>query len=96
MDEKKGMTRRLNGRRLLSNPRSAREALRAGFQSLPAVTVEHLFRRIPPVNSTPNAEPPVVEQYAEASGSRLALNSGAPFAGYTILRQLGAGHQVAG
>ena len=92
MDEYKRTTRRIDtGRRRLSNPRLARAAVRAGFQSIPSATVAHLFRRIPPVNSTPNAEPPAVEQHAEASGSRLALTSGAPFAGYTILRQLGAG-----
>jgi serine/threonine-protein kinase len=68
----------------------AREALRAGFESIPSATVAHLFRRIPPVSSTPNAEPASVPP-AEVSGSRLALSSGAPFAGYTILRQLGAG-----
>ncbi len=87
MDEHRGTTRRLDaGRRLLSNPRSAREVLRAGFNSLPPGTVAHLFRRIPPVSSAPNAEP-----RSEASGSRLAVNNGTPFAGYTILRQLGAG-----
>ncbi|OJZ71704.1 nuclease PIN [Mycobacterium paraffinicum] len=88
MDEDKGATRRIGaGRRLLSNPREARAALRAGFQSLPAVTIAHLFRRIPPVSSTPNAEPAPVE----ADGARLSISSGAPFAGYTVLRQLGAG-----
>ena len=87
-DEHKGTTRRIDaGRRLLSNPRLAREALRTGFHSLPSATVAHLLRRVPPVSSTPNAEPPAVE----VSGSRLALSSGAPFDGYTILRQLGAG-----
>ncbi|ORW28677.1 serine/threonine-protein kinase [Mycobacterium palustre] len=87
-DEQKGTTRRIDtGRRLLSNPRLA---FRAGFQSLPSATVAHLFRRVPPVHSAPNAEPPA-EHPAEVSGSRLALSSGAPFAGYTILRQLGAG-----
>ncbi|BBZ52819.1 serine/threonine protein kinase [Mycobacterium heidelbergense] len=93
MDDHRGTTRRLDaGRRLLSNPRLAREALRAGFHSLPSATVAHLFRRIPPVNSTPNAEPAAaVEHRDEASGSRLALSGGASFAGYTILRQLGAG-----
>jgi serine/threonine-protein kinase len=92
MDENKRTTRRIDtGRRRLSNPRFARGARRAGFQSLPSATVAHLFRRIPPVNSTPNAAPPAVEHPAEASGSRLALSGGAPFAGYTILRQLGAG-----
>ncbi|OBK49444.1 serine/threonine-protein kinase [Mycobacterium sp. 1081908.1] len=91
-DEHKGTTRRIDaGRRLLSNPRLAREALRAGLHSGPSATVAHLFRRIPPVASTPNAEPPAPEVSPEVSGSRLALSSGAAFAGYTILRQLGAG-----
>jgi serine/threonine protein kinase, bacterial len=92
MDEHRWRTRRLTaGRRLLSNPGLAREALRAGFQSLPSATVAHPFRRIPPVSSTPNAEPSAGEHNVEASGSRLALSGGAKFAGYTILRQLGAG-----
>ena len=95
MDELKRPTRRLgSGRRLLTNPRLAREALRAGFQSLPSATVAHLFRRVPPVNSTPNVEPrqgPADEQRSEASGSRLAMANGVCFAGYTILRPLGAG-----
>ncbi|OBI16688.1 nuclease PIN [Mycobacterium sp. E2327] len=95
-DDHKGTTRRIDaGRRLLSNPRLAREALRAGFNSGPSATVAHLFRRIPPVTSTPNAEPPALEvavvSRPEPSASRLALSSGAAFAGYTILRQLGAG-----
>ena len=95
MDELKRPTRRLgSGRRLLTNPRLAREALRAGFQSLPSATVAHLFRRVPPVNSAPNVETPqgpADEQRSEASGSRLAMANGASFAGYTILRPLGAG-----
>ena len=92
MDEHKGTTRRIGaGRRLLSNPRDARAALRAGFHSLPAVTISHLFRRIPPVSSTPSAEPEAARRPGEADGSRLSISSGAPFAGYTILRQLGAG-----
>ena len=92
MEEHKRTTRRLDGgRRLLSNPRQAREAPRAGFQSLPAVTISHLFRHIQPVSSTPNAEPEAAQDHSEASGSRHAMNSGAPFAGYTILRHLGAG-----
>ena len=92
MDEHRGTTGRIGaGRRLLSNPGQAREALRAGFHSLPSVTIAHLFRRIPPVSSTPNAEPEAAQQHSEASGSGLAINNGAPFAGYTILRQLGVG-----
>ncbi len=91
-NDHRGTTRRLDvGRRLLSNPRAAREALRAGFNSLPSATVAHLLRRIPPVSSTPNAEPEAVPQQSEVSGSRLAVTNGSPFAGYTILRQLGAG-----
>jgi serine/threonine protein kinase, bacterial len=90
MDELKRPTRRLgSGRRLLTNPRQAGAALRAGFHS---ATVAHLFRRVPP--ATPNApnpsipEPPVAEQ---VGGSRPAMANGANFAGYTILRPLGAG-----
>jgi serine/threonine-protein kinase len=61
-DEHRGTTRRIDaGRRLLSNPRLAREALRTGFHSLPSATVAHLLRRVPPVSSAPNAEPPAVE-----------------------------------
>jgi serine/threonine-protein kinase len=92
MDEHKGTTRRIDaGRRLLSNPRLAREAIRAGFDSLPSAPFAHLLGRIPPVSSNPNAEPSAIEDHGQASGSRLALSGGAKFAGYTILRQLGAG-----
>src|SRR5271166_4527868 len=92
MDELRGSTRRLDARRRqLSNPRLARAAARAGFQPLPSATVAHFFRRVPPVSSSPNAEPPKFspERRDELSGSR--LGRGAPFAGYTILRPLGAG-----
>ncbi|OBH23844.1 nuclease PIN [Mycobacterium sp. E342] len=92
MDEDNGTTRRIGaGRRLLSSPRQARAALRAGFQSVPAVTISHLFRRIPPVASTPSAEAEAAPHAGQADGSRLSIDGGAPFAGYTILRQLGAG-----
>ncbi len=92
MDRHGGTTRRLDaGRGLLSGPRQAREALRAGFHSLPSVTFAHLLRRVPPVSSGPNADPAAAQPHGEVSGSRFAMNSGAPFAGYTILRQLGAG-----
>jgi serine/threonine-protein kinase len=94
MDELKRPTRRLgSGRRRLSNPRLAGQALRAGFQALPSATAAHLFRHVPPVNSTPNAEPSEAPAYegSEVSGSRLAMANGASFAGYTILRPLGAG-----
>ncbi|OBK51834.1 serine/threonine-protein kinase [Mycobacterium kubicae] len=97
MDDQSGGTRRLNsGRRLLSNPGLARAALRAGFQSLPSATVAHFLRRVPPVNSTPNAEvPPVPASPAkperEGSTPRLEMDRGACIAGYTILRRLGAG-----
>src|SRR5271163_2079885 len=88
MDERKGTTRRLDGRRqLLSNPR---RALRAGFQSLPSATAQ-LLRPVPRVNSTPNASSVAAEQLSAAGGSHPAMGSGAKFAGYTILRPLGAG-----
>src|SRR5271170_4348134 len=93
MDERKGTTRRLDGRRrLLSNPRVARQAVRSGFQSLPSATV-HLMRRVPPVGSTPNADSSEEhpEDRGETTGPRPSIASGAPFAGYTILRPLGAG-----
>ncbi|OBH21066.1 serine/threonine-protein kinase [Mycobacterium sp. E3247] len=92
MDEDKGATRRIGaGRRLLSNPRQARAALRAGFHSVPAVTLVHLFRRIPPVGSAPGAEVEAAPPPGQVDGSRPSINGGAPFAGYTVLRQLGAG-----
>jgi serine/threonine protein kinase, bacterial len=95
MDELKRPTRRLDARRrLLSNPRLGRQALRAGFQSLPSATVAHLFRRVPPISSTPNAEPPkfpAEEHRDQGSGSRVSMANGASFAGYTILRPLGVG-----
>lgn len=92
MDEHKGTTRRIGaGRRLLSNPRQARAALRAGFHSLPAMPIGQLFRRIPPVDSAPNAEPQAAQPHSECHALRHAVGNGASFAGYTILRQLGAG-----
>lgn len=92
MDEHKRTTRRIGvGRRLLSNPRQARDALRAGFHSLPAMPIGQLLRRIPPVVSAPNAEPEAAQRNSESAASRLVVGNGASFAGYTILRQLGAG-----
>lgn len=92
MDEHKGATRRIGvGRRLLSNPRQAGAALRSGFHSLPAMPIGQLFRRIPPVDSAPNAEPEAAQQHSECNALRHAVGNGASFAGYTILRQLGAG-----
>src|SRR5580693_6566902 len=88
MDERKRTTRRLDGRRqLLSNPR---RALRAGFQSLPSASAQ-LLRPVPRVNSTPDAGSAESEQLSAAGGSHPAMGSGAKFAGYTILRPLGAG-----
>ncbi|OBK12578.1 serine/threonine-protein kinase [Mycobacterium asiaticum] len=94
MDDHSGATRRLHaGRRLL----------RASFQSLPSVSVAHLRRRVPPVRSTPGGQPRpaqdrqttrVVEDAELSRGAVVedaGLSRGAPFAGYTILRPLGAG-----
>ena len=91
MDEAKSNTRRLDGRRrLLSNPRMPRGAARPGFQSIPSATAQ-LLRRVPPVSSTPNADSAEVERREQATGPGPSIASGAPFAGYTILRPLGAG-----
>ncbi|OBK21162.1 serine/threonine-protein kinase [Mycobacterium asiaticum] len=98
MDDQSGATRRLHaGRRLLTNPRQARAALRAGFQALPSATVAHLRRRAAPPPSAPANQPPPPKQerqdvaVVEEAGARVGLSRGAAFAGYTILRQLGAG-----
>ena len=89
MDEGRGITRRLDGRRrLLSNSRLPRGAARSGSQSFPPAAA-HLRRRVPPVSSTPN--PDSMEFQADATGPRPSISSGAPFAGYTILRPLGSG-----
>ena len=95
MDEMKRRARRPDaGRGLLSNPRLGRAAMRAGFQSLPfgdgrAFLAPRSTGQLEPergareCSRAPGGEP------GRIRGSRLA--SGAPFAGYTILRPLGAG-----
>ena len=91
MDERKGQPRRPSAGWLLSNPRLAREALRAGFQSLPSATVAHLLHRVPPVTPNPDPEQPAADDdRGEGAGAGVMAN-GAAFAGYTILRPLGAG-----
>jgi serine/threonine-protein kinase len=91
MDERQGQPRRLSAGRLLSNPRLARGALRAGFQSLPSATVAHLFHRVPPVNPIPGPEQPVADEDRGEDATSGVMANGASFAGYTILRPLGAG-----
>ena len=97
MDEHKRTTRRIGaGRWVLRNQWQAREALRAGFQSLPSATFAHLLRDIPPVGSIPNPQAGGENglrsvDAGEASVPTRAIDSAEPFAGYTILRQLGAG-----
>ncbi|MGB9224570.1 serine/threonine-protein kinase [Mycobacterium sp.] len=99
MDDQSDGTRRLHGgRRLITNPRLARAALRSGFQALPSATVAHLFRHVPPIGSTPSAPPPPPANAAHQAGheskreaGRLRIENGSSFAGYTILRPLGAG-----
>lgn len=91
MDERNGQPRRLSAGWLLSNPRLAREALRAGFQSLPSATVAHLFHRVPPVDPIPDPEQQVADEDRGQGVAASAMANGASFAGYTILRPLGAG-----
>jgi serine/threonine-protein kinase len=99
MDDHSDGTRRINGgRRLITNPRAA---LRSGFQSLPSATVAHLFRHVPPIGSTPSAPPaarPPVKpgpnpghQESKREPGMSRIENGSSFAGYTILRPLGAG-----
>ena len=93
MEEGKGQPRRLSGgRRLLSNPRLG-QALRAGFHSLPSATVAHLLHRVPPVSSIPNSEEANARAGEDGGAGAVAsaMANGASFAGYTILRPLGAG-----
>lgn len=81
MAERDGPTRRLPGRHLLRNPHLA--GFRAGLQSLPSTTVAHFRREVPP--------PVGADLVADESNSPHELSRGASFAGYTILRRLGAG-----
>jgi serine/threonine-protein kinase len=92
MEEGKGQPRRLSAGRLLSNPRLG-QALRAGFHSLPSATVAHLLHRVPPVTSMPNSEQPNARADEDRGVGAVAsaMANGAAFAGYTILRPLGAG-----
>lgn len=80
MDElKRPAGRSGSGRRLLSNSR--------------LTTVVHLFRRAPLGNSGPDAgvgRSPEAPR-SQSSGPRAAMANGSSFAGYTILRRLGAG-----
>jgi serine/threonine protein kinase, bacterial len=91
MDEGRGQPRRLSAGRLLSNPRLARAALRAGFQSLPSATVAHFFQRVPPGNAIAEPAQPVSDEDRAEGGVASAMANGSSFAGYTILRPLGAG-----
>lgn len=92
MNEDKRTTRRIGGgRRLLGNPGQARAALRAGLHSLPGVPLGQLFRRIPPRGSAQHVKLAAAEHHSAPNASRPRIGNGASFAGYTILRQLGAG-----
>lgn len=78
-DELKCPTRRLDGRRrLLSNPRLAPQAVRVAVPSLS-------------INSAPRADHLEAERSGHGDAPASGLAGGAPFAGYTILRPLGAG-----
>ncbi|SPM36967.1 nuclease PIN [Mycobacterium rhizamassiliense] len=90
MDERKAQ--RLGaGRRLLSNPRLSRQALRAGFQSLPSATAGHRFRRGAAVTSNPRSAQPNSAADGSPGAVAAVMANGASFGGYTILRPLGAG-----
>jgi serine/threonine-protein kinase len=89
MDDMLGATRRWDiTRRVRAGPPRARQALRAGFQSVPSLAAAYLFHRIPlpRLSSAGDSDCP-----AKSTGQRRAVTSGTAFAGYTILRPLGAG-----
>ena len=103
MDELIGRTRRFGaGRRLLSSSLLTRGALRVGNPSLYSTTVSHMLRRASRFAAAARAQPPESEHcdeptHGHAGGRHEAgarhgfLARGAAFAGYTILRPLGAG-----
>lgn len=77
-------------RQLLTDPARARKALRDGFQSVPSITVAYLLHRTPIAGRNTGADS--AGRRGGAGGSpRVAVSEGATFAGYTILRPLGAG-----
>lgn len=78
MDERRGGTRRL-------------DALRAGFQSLPSATVALFLHRVREARSHPVAGCAAELHTGKVSSGPGSMACGAPFAGYTILRPLGAG-----
>lgn len=90
MDEM-GATRRWTARQEeVAQPQRARKAVRFGFASLPSLTVA-LFHRLPRALSFSSASAEPGERHRDESGNRSAVANGAAFAGYTILRPLGAG-----
>jgi serine/threonine-protein kinase len=86
-----GGNRRWDVTRLLTDPRQARRVLRDGLNSVPPLTVAHLFHRIPIARRPSGAESTPGRQSDPGSSPRAAMTDGATFAGYTVLRPLGAG-----
>jgi serine/threonine-protein kinase len=90
MDERMDATRRWEvSRRLLTNPRHAREALRRGYQSLPHMAVTQLLHRVPLIRSGASGQ--ADGPHGRGNARRSTVSSHTAFAGYTVLRQLGSG-----
>jgi len=89
MDEMLGATSRWEiTRRVRTSRARAGQALRTGFQSVPSLAAAYLFHRIPLPRPASGGES---DCPAKSTGQRRAVSSGRAFAGYTILRPLGAG-----
>lgn len=91
MNDHNGAARRVRpGQRRLPNP-LASSAWRQRLPSMSSTTLAHVFRRAPEGNPPPEPQRGAREERRETATARLDLSRGAAFAGYTILRQLGAG-----
>jgi serine/threonine protein kinase, bacterial len=90
MDEAMGATRRWEvSRRLVTDPRQAKEALRRGYHSLPNMAVTQLLHRVPLIRSSPSAK--AGGPKGNGNPRRSMVSSRTAFAGYTVLRPLGSG-----
>lgn len=78
-------------RRLLAEPQRAGKALWVGIESIPSITVAYLFDRKPVTRRLGGAASSPGNRSGPGGSARTAVTNGAPFAGYTILRPLGAG-----
>jgi serine/threonine protein kinase, bacterial len=77
--------------RPVSAKQRARDALRRGYESLPHLAVTELLHRVPLIRSLPNRGAAAGAQQGQSDIPFSAMTSRTAFAGYSILRPLGAG-----